>query len=332
MSDLKEFLNNFKECNVLVVGDVMLDRNVYGNSDRLSPEAPVPIVRFKRESYNLGGAGNVALNITNLSPNGKVHLFGFIGDDYYGKKLNEILEEKGINSYLEIDRIPTTLKERIIVEGRGQPQQIIRIDRESEEKKYFNKKDKLIKIAEESDIIVISDYAKGAVNSDLLKCLNDYRNKMVVDPKPRNPETMNLYKNVFMIKCNNQESIYMAKDLSDFLYSVPGECLRNHFNSNILITKGIEGMDLFPIDKTDGSYINKTNKQENFEPTGAGDTVIAVLSLSLAKNRSLDSILNGAALGNIAAGITVKHNGVYAPTFEELKSELENETSRFEFS
>lgn len=331
MNNLTEFLNNFKECNILVVGDVMLDHNIYGNSDRLSPEAPVPIVRFKREIYNLGGAGNVALNISNLSPNGKVHLFGFIGDDNYGRKISEILKEKNISNYLEIDGI-TTLKERIMVEGRGPTQQVLRIDTESEEKKYFRDKNKIVKIADESDIIVISDYAKGTVNSDLLKCLNDYRNKIIVDPKPRNPETMNLYKNVFMIKCNNKESIYMTRNLSHWNNGDPGYFLRTHFNSNILITKGIEGMELFSLDDKCKGINIKTSKQENFEPTGAGDTVIATLALSLAKEKSLDSILNGVRLSNISAGITVRHIGVYAPTFEELESDLKNEASRSEFS
>lgn len=332
MSNLKDFLNNFKECNVLVVGDVMLDRNVYGVSNRLSPEAPVPIVRYIRENYNLGGAGNVALNISNLSPNGKVHLFGFIGDDNYGRKITEILRQENISNYLEIKRI-TTLKERIMIQGRGQTQQVLRIDTESEEKKYFKEKDKLLKIANESDIIVISDYAKGTINSDLLNCLNDYKNKIIVDPKPRNHETMSLYKNVFMIKCNNQESIDMTKNLDDDLHNMHGERLRNYFNSNILITKGIDGMELFPLDRTKYPFLFfETKKQENFEPTGAGDTVIAALALSLAKNKSLDSILNGVKLANVAAGITVSHKGVYAPKFKEIKSYLENETPESEFS
>ncbi|MEK6914108.1 MAG: PfkB family carbohydrate kinase [Nanoarchaeota archaeon] len=325
MDNLGSILDNFKEKKILVIGDVMLDHTIYGTSDRLSPEAPSLVVKHGREEYNLGGAGNVAYNIKNLSDKSTVYLFGFIGDDNYGEKILSIAKEKNIIPYLEKEGM-TTLKQRIIVEGRGSPHQVVRIDRESNNKKRFEDKKTLFNLSDKADIIVISDYAKGAVNSNLRDYIQDYKHKIIADLKPPNSEIMEIYRDVFMLKCNNSEAAQISKQLN---YEYAGDFLRAHFNSNILITRGIKGMTLFPLDRTINKFEISANAQENFDPTGAGDTVIAVLALALSKDRSLESILSASSLGNIAAGITVKHTGAYAPIFQELRACLNNETENF---
>lgn len=315
MKNLGEVLDTFYGKKILVIGDVMLDKYTIGNAKRISPEAPIPVIIVEEESYKAGGAGNVALNAANLSHNDKVYLFGFIGEDNYGNVLKKILEDKGIKCYFEKNNL-TTMKERVI--GRsGQKQQIVRIDREETSPKKFNKSlDNLLEIAKEADRIIISDYAKGTITSNLMNALSLYKKKIIVDPKPTNKDFKTLYNEAFLITPNKSEALIMSNrdDVKE-----AGYFLRDEFKSNILVTSGKDGMILFPIN-SDMIEI-KTTPEESFEETGAGDTAIATITLALYDD-SIDSIVNAAKLGNYAAGITVKHIGTYAPTFQELKEKI----------
>lgn len=315
--ELLRVLREFPNKRILVIGDVMLDKYIYGDVDRISPEAPVPVLKVKEEYFKAGGAGNVAVNVANLSSS-KVSLFGFVGKDMWAEDLKKILNEKNIKSHFETNT-STILKERIIGHSSGQQQHIVRIDREEMHPKKFNEvKQILFESAERADIILISDYAKGAITLDLMNSLSNYKNKMIIDPKPKNNDFKTIYKNALLITPNRSEALKMSgcTDIYDAGYK-----LKQEFNSNILITLGKQGMILFPVsgEKLDISTI----PEESFEETGAGDTAISAIALSLAVDKSsIQSFENAAQLGNLAAGITVKKFGVYAPKFEELEQKL----------
>ena len=317
MKNLVNVLETFYEKKVLVIGDVMLDKYTFGNVQRISPEAPVPVIMVEREEYKPGGAGNVALNVANLSPKGEVYLFGFIGKDDNGYKLERILEERGIKCYFE-ENNQTIMKERVIGRSYGQQQHIVRIDREENSPKKFSSIEEILKIAEKVDKIIISDYAKGAITKELMGSLNSYKGKMIIDPRPTNKDFNEIYKNAFLITPNKNEAFKMSG-----VYDVDnaGEKLRKKFDSNILITLGKDGMKLFTINNEKVEI--KTIPEESFEETGAGDTAIATVALALCSlDNSLESLINAAKLGNYAAGITVKNIGTYAPTLDELRNKL----------
>jgi len=319
--ELMNILNTFPNKKILIIGDVILDKYTEGIVERVSPEAPVPVLRVNKEGYIPGGAGNAAANAKSLSA--EVHLFGFIGHDSNGEELKKILESRGINCYFEKNSL-TIMKERIIGKSSGQQQQMVRIDREEISDKFFSSSiNKLLELAEKSDRIIISDYAKGSITPELMNHLANYKSKIILDPKPANKNFKSIYKNVFLMTPNRKEAFEMSG--YDNVREA-GEHLRKEFNSNILITLGKDGMVLFPIEEQPIHI--KTTPQESFEETGAGDTAIASLTLSLYDN-STQSIVSAAKLANYAAGITIKHLGNYCPTIEELRQEiLKNENTK----
>lgn len=315
MKGLREVLNSFHEKKILVIGDVILDKYIYGTVYRISPEAPVPLINVEKEIYKPGGAGNVALNLANLSQESEINLFGFVGNDIYGNELRKILEDNRVNCYFEKNN-STILKERIIGKSSGQQQHLLRVDREEISQKKFRNIDNILQIAEKSDNIIISDYAKGAITSNLMNVLNPYKEKIIVDPKPTNKDFKTIYKDVFLMTPSRNEAIVMSKcdDIEE-----AGYLLRKEFNSNILITLGKDGMKLFPVNEKMVDV--KTIPEESFEETGAGDTAIAAITLAL-YDKSIESIESAAKIGNLAAGITVKHIGTYAPSFKELEEKI----------
>lgn len=321
MKNLLEILNNFNNKKILVIGDVMLDKYTMGKVKMVSPEAPVVVLSVEEEKYKPGGAANVALNVANLSLNSQVYLFGFVGEDFYGNELKKILNNNGINYYFEKSDT-TTMKERIIGRSSGQQQHIVRVDRNETSEKIFKSLENILEIAEKVDKIIISDYAKGVINASLTNVLNTYKEKIVIDPKPDNKNFRKLYNNAVLLTPSRDEALKMSKcdNIDNAGYS-----LRNDFNSNILITLGKEGMELFPLNKTRSIHI-ETIPEESFEETGAGDTAIAAIALALSvlppSENSLGSLINAAKIGNLAAGITVKHIGTYAPTFQELEEKI----------
>ena len=232
--DFYRILDNFNGKKIMIIGDIMLDKYVYGNVLRVSPEAPVPVVKLNEEIYELGGAGNVASNISSLG--GKAILFSFIGKDNESRILKKILNEKKIESYLDEDH-QTSLKMRII----GNGQQIVRIDKENISEKHFSPEIKkiILEKAKESEIIIISDYLKGAINEDIFKILLPYKKKIIVQPKPANK---NLYANCMLVIPNKNEAFEMS-GFNDVDSAI--EALKKEFNSNILVTLSEEGMLLF---------------------------------------------------------------------------------------
>jgi D-glycero-beta-D-manno-heptose-7-phosphate kinase len=317
----KKMIKKFKNLKILVVGDVMLDRFVWGGVSRISPEAPVPVVQVKKDSSMPGGSANVVANISSLGA--KSYISGVIGDDSYGEILTKHLKKMNVdtNGLLTDSLRETTVKTRVIAHN----QQVVRVDRESEKKlkdEYINN---LIKYAEkiinDIDMIIIEDYGKGVVNEELLIKLvalaKKHKKQIAVDPKE---EHLSLYKGVTVITPNTSEAEkvlgFKIKDEKSLIKA--GDTLLDKLDCEaVLITRGENGMSVFQKD-LDPIHI-PTFAQEVFDVSGAGDTVISVFSLALSAGADME---DAAFLANIAGGIVVGKVGVATVTTDELEVAL----------
>lgn len=312
-----EITKRYEKTRVIVAGDLILDRFVYGSVSRISPEAPVPVVLVQREEQMLGGAGNVALNIKSLG--GIPYLVASIGKDGEGQELKDILEAKGIESFLLERDYPTTTKTRVI----ARTQQVVRIDREDVRKltddEVLTIKGVLQKELGNTKGIIISDYNKGFITKKLIGVFLNQKKKhgkiLTVDPKL---EHFPYYRNVTCITPNRTEAssflhIKEPEQLQD-IRKIGERIVRRLGCENLLITLGKDGMMLF---EKKGRVLHiPTVAKEVFDVTGAGDTVIAVFTLSLSAGAS---IIESAIISNIAAGITVAKLGTASTSQKELK-------------
>ena len=320
--DLIKSISKFKNKRILVVGDLILDHYIFGDVERISPEAPVPIVWAHREKYLGGGTANVGSNIVDLSA--QASLCGVVGDDYFGKVLLSLVKEKGIETNLVIKdkKRPTTLKTRIM----AQHQQVIRLDWESREEMSLDMCGRIMKKIKKEidnfDAVIIEDYGKGMVNpylvEELVKLCKSKNKIVTVDPKE---EHFDYYEGVTALTPNLKEAEYAAgfrvKKSSDI--EILGGIIMDRIKPQALIvTMGEEGMRVF-LDK--GLYSIPTTALEVFDVTGAGDTVIAVFTLALTGRASF---LNAAILANFAAGIVVGKLGASTTSQDELSETISN--------
>jgi rfaE bifunctional protein kinase chain/domain len=315
MNRNKNLIEQFKKLNLAVLGDLMLDKYIYGSVERISPEAPIPIVLVKEEKYVLGGAANVAANITSLGA--RAHLFGVVGKDEAQMLFLKNCELSHIDaSGVFSDKArPTIQKIRVI----GQHQQLLRIDYEKETYLEKNNNDFFIgklQSLSQLDAIILSDYAKGAINEDLAEKVKEIARikkiPLIVDPKPKHKL---FYKNVSLITPNLKEAQELSGIHVDSLASLErcGACLNDFFNCDIIITTGEKGMSIFPLRGT--MHHIPTQATEVYDVSGAGDTVAATLTLALASGADLR---DAAELANIAAGIKVKKLGTATVSWKEL--------------
>ena len=297
--------SNFHNKRIMVIGDLMLDKYYWGYTDRISPEAPVPIVDVDRVDYRPGGAANVALNLSSLGC--EVILFGFIGSDDDGVKLIDVLKKQNVNceDIIVSENRHTTVKTRIM----SHDNQVIRVDFET--KKNLSKKsiDKLLAAIEKNildvDGVILQDYNKGVLNknniSSILDIANKSEKKIYVDPKKSNFKS---YKNVRLFKPNliEFENSYASKNES---IERIGFELKNEINAEILlITQGPKGVSLYS-GKDYHHIITKARKVHDV--SGAGDTVISTFSLSdICEATPRES----AILANFAAGRVCEEVGV----------------------
>ena len=310
---------SFKDTNILVIGDIMLDKYYYGSVKRISPEAPVPVVNVKKEEMTLGGASNVANNIITLG--GNVCLCGSIGEDFHGKELKRLADNKNIiTNFITTDQ-PTITKTRII----GERQQIVRLDFEEKIKieeeiidNYFND---LTSLIDKSDIVVISDYAKGFISPYFCKKIISYCNskeiKVIVDPKGRDWEK---YMGAWLITPNVKElGDINGEELDNTDFDITKAAKHIQFKYNIeqlLITRSDKGMSLC---SNNGAIHIPTHSEEVFDVSGAGDTVVAALALSVAAGHKLEEAIH---ISNVAAGVVIKKMGTASLTVNELNEAL----------
>ena len=317
--DLLKAILGLKNKSILVVGDTMVDRFVWGKVSRISPEAPVPVVEVTKETQTLGGAGNVANNITSLGA--KAYIITVIGDDLDGLCMKEMLESKNINTdYVIVDKQrPTTLKTRIVASN----QQVVRVDKEI--KGYFSGKTEVAilknidAVMKKVDGVIISDYAKGIVTDKVLKkIITLAKNKKIpvtVDPKVEN---FKKYKHITCMTPNTKEAIegmnaqHQGIKSDDDIAKLGKKILKLVESQSVLITRGEKGMTI--IEKNKVTHI-PTRAKEVYDVTGAGDTVIATMTLALAAKRKL---VEAAEIANFAAGIVVGKVGTATVTVDEI--------------
>ena len=313
---LIEAVERLAEARVLILGDVMLDEYLAGDADRISPEAPVPVVRIDHDRRLVGGAGNVARNIVSLG--GGAHLVGVRGNDQAGDDVAACLDADGIAHDLVL--LPgrrTTVKTRVL----ARQQQVVRIDRECADAHTREETDAVLRrVAARLDGhagLVVSDYGKGLVTQGMMQglatLLAGRAMPVLVDPKPQNAA---LYKGVTLLTPNAKEASETAglpvKTREDIVAA--GRAIMEKTSSPaLIITLGSRGMAVFE----KGGPVRRipTVAREVFDVTGAGDTVIAVLSMGLALGMD---IITASLLANYAAGIVVGEVGASVVTPNQL--------------
>ncbi len=301
---------NLAKKRILVAGDVMLDRYWFGEVNRISPEAPVPIVRVERREERLGGAANVARNAVALGV--ETGLLGVIGEDEAGRSVEALLKSSAIQSYLNHDeQISTIIKLRVI----GRQQQLIRVDFEERpsDKVLQDKLSRYTSLVAQYDIIVLSDYAKGSlVNvATMIQVAKDLGKKVLVDPKGSD---YSLYVGATMLTPNKaelREVIGAWKSEAELIQKA--QALRQQLGIEaLLLTRSEEGMTLFM--EQEVLHV-PAMAREVFDVSGAGDTVIAAVAAMLAEGKSIPEAV---LIANRAGGIVVGKLGTATVTREEL--------------
>lgn len=314
---LTRLISKFSGAKILVIGDLILDEFIWGKVERISPEAPVPVVRVDSESFMPGGASNVANNIAALS--GKVYLSGIIGNDKNADILTAELKKRGVDlgGVIVDGERPTTLKTRIIAHH----QQVVRVDRERIMPIGDNLCDQILGFVRQKiddiDALVIEDYGKGLITarllSEIIPLAKRHKKVITVDPKI---DHFSYYKGITSITPNRQEAegISGIRIKTDADIDRAGRKILKELESeSVLLTLGEDGMQLFT---KDGRITHiPTVAQEVFDVSGAGDTVIAAFTLALSSGAKMSE---AAHIANYAAGIVVGKVGVAAVTKEEL--------------
>jgi len=306
---VQRLLEKLKSLKILVVGDVILDSYLKGKVERISPEAPVPILEVEEEEFRLGGAGNVAKNLSSLGV--ETFICGVIGKDAAGEKVKQLLEESRIKAFLVEDERPTTKKTRIV----SRNQQLLRIDWEDKRKIRGETLKNILGIIRglEVDAIIVSDYAKGVITKEVMDEIKKSSVFFSIDPRPKNKE---LYKKGNLMTPNEKELIEMSNGKSENIETL-GKILREELKlDTLIVTRGPKGMTLF-IDKEIKHFPAKARKV--YDVTGAGDTVIASITAFKLAGASWEECCE---IGNLCAGIVVGEFGTASVTPEKLMQEI----------
>lgn len=327
MNQLLEIIDNFAQKKILVVGDLILDKYIWGEAERISPEAPVPVVEVVSESFRFGGAANVANNLRSLGA--KVYAVGVIGQDQNGGQLRSMLLDTGVEvTGLFVDEArPTSVKTRVLARN----QQIVRIDRESKQQVSEDIRNKILSLAKDLipmvDGMILEDYNKGVIGAEVIREITAYGKRygklIVVDPKVEN--FWNYY-GVTAITPNMKETsgaIGRSIEDEESLTQAGIEIVKKLEIEALLITRGEHGMTLFERAKADSKiqiHHIPTIPRPVYDVTGAGDTVVAVFTLALATGASM---LEAAYLSNCAGGIVVQEIGTASATPQQLRDAIE---------
>lgn len=307
----KADIDAFALAHILVVGDVMLDRYWFGDTERISPEAPVPVVQITKMEERLGGAANVARNGATLGA--KLSLLGLIGNDEPGRMVQSLLEKQGVQSSLQVDSsVPTIVKLRVI----ARQQQLIRLDFEQEPAKdaLDAKLAAFESLLPGNQVIIFSDYGKGALThiEKMIAIAKAAGKTVLVDPKGTD---YSKYRGASIITPNRSELRQVVgkwRDEADLTQKA--QSLREELGLQaLLLTRSEEGMSLYT---ASGVEHVKAQAREVFDVSGAGDTVIGTMAVAIAAGWSLSKAM---ALANRAGGIVVGKLGTATISWEELR-------------
>ena len=314
---------NFSNSRIIVIGDIMLDIYYYGKVTRLSPEAPVPVVKVGHTTYTPGGAANVAVNISDVGASS--FLLGYAGNDENRKKLEKLSDEKKIGHNFISVKNPTITKARII----GEHQQIVRMDFEnsaedSKDAQEALKKAFIEQIEKKCDAVILSDYGKGICTEELcrfvIKTSNEKGIPTIVDPKGTDWEK---YSGSYIVTPNFSEfKAMVGKEISNTDEDIEkhvAEIAKKYNLQKLLVTRSEKGMSCF-----DGKSIihMPTKAKEVFDVSGAGDTVVAILSVCLGAKFNLEESL---LIANKAAGIVVGKLGTASASVEEIEQSFDDD-------
>ncbi|MEP6923410.1 MAG: D-glycero-beta-D-manno-heptose-7-phosphate kinase [Pyrinomonadaceae bacterium] len=321
MKNWQNILNKFADVRVLVVGDVMLDRYFWGTVSRISPEAPVPVVKLEKITQTPGGAANVAANAASLGA--KAFLVGAIGADESGRALPQVLAETGVGAdYLvKLKNRPTTCKTRVIAHS----QQLVRVDDEDSAPLNAEQAEivwrRIQEILPQTDIVILSDYGKGClcemVLANTIETARKLGKAVLVDPKGKNYLK---YRGATLLTPNKGEAAAASgiEITDDYSCKRAGDKLLAELElESVLITLGEDGMRLF--EKNQDSKHFPTMARKVYDVTGAGDTVIATLAIALGAGADLAT---AAQIANAAAGLAVEQVGTAAVKLSALYEQL----------
>ncbi|MGB3242074.1 MAG: D-glycero-beta-D-manno-heptose-7-phosphate kinase [Candidatus Omnitrophota bacterium] len=332
-STFVDTVKEFADKKIMVVGDLILDRYVWGKVSRISPEAPVPVLLIdKEDSYVPGGGSNVASNLAELGT--EVFLVGAVGKDKNADRLKGELKKRRINidGVFQDAKRQTILKTRVMAYHHPYHQQVVRVDREDGHDISDNLSGKIIdyikKKIRDVDALIVEDYGKGLMTSSLLEKIIDVagKNKKIISVDPKENH-FNMYKKVSVITPNRYEAAKWVGRSLDNMNAVKwaGEKLLKDTKSDIiLITLGEEGMVVFQKGNKP-QHIPTLEKKDVFDVSGAGDTVVGVYTLSLASGASP---VVSAHIANCAAGIVVTRTGTAVVGEQELLDRLKKEAGR----
>lgn len=325
-TDFVELLARFEQTRVLVIGDLMLDHYVWGDVTRISPEAPVPVVRVLKETQTAGGAANVALNLSALGA--KASVVGVIGEDSHGDGLLQLLQQQNVNVSPIIRRAdcPTIVKTRVL----ARTQQLCRIDRESTKQSYslpppLLDGEDLSTLISNSDAVILSDYAKGALTQSVVDTVRRIATPagimVAVDHKPSSALDL---RGLGLMTPNRHEALEMAglpEPCPGAPYPLEETCRRIHEKDApalLVITLGADGLAICRNGRVE--RMMPTQAKEVFDVSGAGDTVIATLTAALAAGAHPEE---AAHIANIAAGIVVGKIGTATASRDELRAAIQ---------
>lgn len=307
----KNLFHNISKVKILVIGDIILDKYIFGNSNRLSPEFPVPVVNIIDNKASLGGSTNVAENLATIGA--KVSLCGIIGDDNDGIEVLDLLKKSNIDSQFIIrkKKTNTTVKTRLI----SNKFHLARIDNDID-KISFTKQElaKLLKVISNFDLIIISDYNKGLINKNLVNKVVEKAKensiKIYVDPK----QNASVYQNVDYITPNEKEfKELFLKDLTGSLIKYSSNLINDFKIQNIIITKGDRGYTFISANKK--AVHGLANKVDVYDICGAGDTFISYFSLF---NFLFKNEIESLRIASLVATFTVTKPGIYSPSKTDL--------------
>ncbi len=304
-------IQQFRQARLLVVGDVMLDRYWFGDTERISPEAPVPVVLVSKNDERLGGAANVARNAASIGA--QISILGVVGDDEPGRRIEQMLEAQGVKSYLQRDAsLPTTVKLRVV----ARQQQLIRLDFEQTptHEALLNKLEQFQALLSDVDAVIFSDYGKGGLThvTKMIAAAKAAGKVVLVDPKG---DDYSKYQGATIMTPNRSELRQVVGRWSDEAdLTAKAQALREKLQLDcLLLTRSEEGMSLFT---AAGVEHVKAQAREVFDVSGAGDTVIATMAVALAAKWPAGQAMK---LANKAGGIVVGKLGTATVSLEELQ-------------
>ena len=304
-------IQQFRQARLLVVGDVMLDRYWFGDTERISPEAPVPVVLVSKNDERLGGAANVARNAASIGA--QISILGVVGDDEPGRLIEEMLEAQGVKSYLQRDAsLPTTVKLRVV----ARQQQLIRLDFEQAptHEALLNKLEQFQALLSDVDAVIFSDYGKGGLThvTKMIAAAKAAGKVVLVDPKG---DDYSKYQGATIMTPNRSElRQVVGRWVDEADLTAKAQALREKLQLDcLLLTRSEEGMSLFT---AAGVEHVKAQAREVFDVSGAGDTVIATMAVALAAKWPAGQAMK---LANKAGGIVVGKLGTATVSLEELQ-------------